>query len=171
VVGQFRNLGVEHFAVLSGDHEQAVAWVGKSVGIDNGFSKLKPDQKADIIREYQERNLPVMFIGDGINDAPALAACHVGVAMGWAGTEVALETADIALTHDDIARLPWLMSLSKRMLKTIKVNIAFGLIFNAAAVVAGGMGWLTPMAAAVVHNAGSVLVGLSSASLAIFPDR
>jgi Zn2+/Cd2+-exporting ATPase len=73
--------------------------------------------------------------------------------------------------HDDIARLPWLIRLSRRMLRVIKVNIAFGLLFNAAAVVAGGLGWLTPIAAALVHNAGSILVVLSSAGLAVFPEE
>ena len=91
--------------------------------------------------------------------------------MGGTGTDVALETADIALTHDDIGKLPWLITLSRRMLVTIKVNIVFGLLFNAAAVVAGGLGWLSPISAAVVHNTGSILVVLSSASLAIFPEK
>jgi len=170
-IARFRNLGIENFAILSGDHEQAVARVAQSLGIENRYAKLKPEQKADVIRKYQERRLPVMFIGDGINDAPALAASSVGVAMGAAGADVALETADIALTHDDISRLPWLMRLSHRMLTVIRVNLVFGLFFNAAAVIAGSMGWMTPIAAALVHNAGSVLVVIVSASLAIFPER
>jgi Cd2+/Zn2+-exporting ATPase len=91
--------------------------------------------------------------------------------MGAAGTDVALETADIALTHDDISRLPWLVRLSKRMLKIIKINIVFGLLFNAGAVVISGMGWLTPIMAAIVHNIGSVIVVIVAASLVIFPKN
>ena len=95
-----------------------------------------------MIRDYQARGLPVMFVGDGINDGPALAVSSVGAA----GTDVALETADMALTHDDISRLPWVIGLSRRMLGIIKLNIAFGIGFNALAVAASGMGWLSPIA-------------------------
>lgn len=170
-VENFESLGISAMAVLSGDHENAVRRVAESVGIHNVYAKLKPQDKVDIIKKYQARDHLVMFIGDGVNDAPALASSQVGVAMGAAGTDVALETADIALTHDDISRLPWLVRLSRRMLGIIKINIVFGLAFNAIAVLAGGMGWLTPIMAAIVHNVGSVLVVIASASLAVFPEK
>ena len=170
-VEQFQQLGITEIAILSGDHDRAVQRVAEAVGINHVYGRLKPQDKVDYINKYQSRNFPVMFVGDGINDAPALAASQVGVAMGAAGTDVALETADIALTHDNISKLPWLVALSRRMLNIIKINIVFGLAFNAVAVVASGMGWLTPIMAAIVHNVGSVLVVFASASLAIFPDQ
>lgn len=170
-VKQFKHLGINEMAILSGDHDNAVKRVADSVEISNVYAKLKPQDKVDIIKKYQSRNLPVMFVGDGINDAPALASSQIGVAMGAAGTDVALETADIALIHDDISKLPWLIRLARRMLGIIKINIVFGLAFNAMAVIASGMGWLTPIMAAITHNVGSVLVVIASASLAIFPDR
>lgn len=170
-IGAFKNLGIDSLAILSGDHETSARRIADSVSIDKVYANLKPQDKVDIIKTYQSRHLPVMFIGDGINDAPALASAQIGVAMGAAGTDVALETADIALTHDDISKLPWLIRLSRRMLGIIKVNIVFGLTFNAVAVVAGGMGWLTPITAAITHNIGSVLVVIASASLAIYPEN
>jgi Cd2+/Zn2+-exporting ATPase len=167
----FNQLGINDMAILSGDHDKAVQRVAETVGIKDFYGRLKPQDKVDVIKEYQSRQLPVMFVGDGINDAPALAVSQVGVAMGAAGTDVALETADIALTHDNISELPWLIRLSRRMLSIIKINIVFGLAFNAAAVLASGMGLLTPIMAAIVHNVGSVLVVFASASLVIFPEK
>ena len=169
-IEQFNDLGIHEMGILSGDHEKAVRRVADAVGIDTVHARLKPQDKVDVINDYQSRDIPVMFVGDGINDAPALASSQVGVAMGAAGTDVVLETADIALTHDDISKLPWLIRLSRRMLTIIKINIVFGLAFNAIAVLAGGMGWLSPIMAAIAHNVGSVLVVFASASLAIFPD-
>ncbi|MCF8031936.1 MAG: cation-translocating P-type ATPase [Desulfarculaceae bacterium] len=168
---RFRDLGVAESAILSGDHAKAVARVARAAGINSVHAGLKPADKVTVIQEYQARDLPVMYVGDGINDAPALAVSSVGVAMGAAGTDVALETADVALTHDDLARLPWVIGLSRRMLAIIKINIAFGVGFNALAVVASGLGWLSPIAAAVTHNVGSVLVVLASASLAVYPEK
>jgi len=167
-VEEFKKLGLNRLAILSGDHEKSVRRVADLVGITEVYSKLKPQDKLEIIKKYQEKELPVMFVGDGINDAPALASANVGVAMGVAGTDVALET---ALAHDDVSKLPWLIRLGQRMLTIIKLNIAFGLVFNTAAVLTGGLGLLTPIMAAIVHNIGSVLVVISSASLAFFPEK
>ncbi|MBW1752573.1 MAG: cation-translocating P-type ATPase, partial [Deltaproteobacteria bacterium] len=142
-VAEFKELGLDRLAILSGDHEKSVLRVADLIGISEVYAALKPQDKLEIIRGFQEKELAVLFVGDGINDAPALASADVGVAMGAAGTDVALETADIALTHDDVSRLPWLIRLSRRMLTIIKFNIAFGLAFNAVAVITSGMGLLT----------------------------
>lgn len=169
-IAKLKKLGLENIGILSGDHEKSVNLVGNSVGIENLWSGLKPDDKLRVIRNMQVQGARVIFVGDGINDAPALAAADTGIAMGAKGTEVALETADIALMGDDISKLPFLIRLSRRMLFIIKINIAFGLVFNLIAVLASGGGFLTPIMGAVVHNVGSVLVVLSSASIGFFRE-
>ena len=170
MVRRLELLGISHTGLLSGDHEKSVNMIAEAVGITEAHGQLKPEDKLAIIRSRQALGERVIFIGDGINDAPALAAANVGIAMGGAGTDVALETADIALMHDNIERIPLLIRLGRRMLLTIKWNIAFGLAFNFIAVLAGGTGILSPIMGAVVHNIGSVLVVLSSASIAFARD-
>lgn len=160
------DLGMQHVGILSGDHKRSACMVAQSVGLSDVWSEMKPQDKLRIIREHQHAGSTVVFVGDGINDAPALASSNVGIAMGAAGTDVALETADIALMNDDISKIPFLFRLSRRMLKVIKWNIAFGLLFNLVAVLAGSGGYLSPIMGALVHNIGSVLVVLCSASMA-----
>ena len=168
---RLRRLGVASIGILSGDHPTAVEQVARNVGADRWWAGLKPEEKLNTIQRLRESNAGViLFVGDGINDAPALAVADIGVAMGAKGTEVALETADIALMHDDISRLPFLISLGRRMLRIIRWNIFFGLAFNLIAVAAGGSGWLSPIMGALVHNVGSVIVVLSSASLAFWSN-
>lgn len=169
-VRSLKELGVERLGILTGDHERSARLVADSVGLTDAWSSMRPQDKLEVIRGFQSSGKVVLFVGDGINDAPALAASNVGVAMGAAGTHVALETADIALMQDDISKLPFLVRLSRRMLKVIKWNIAFGMFFNALAVAASGGGYLTPIWGAVVHNIGSVAVVLSSASLAFVSE-
>jgi Zn2+/Cd2+-exporting ATPase len=168
-----KSSGIVKIGILSGDHEQSVKIIAEKAGAtDFGFS-MQPKDKLEAIRKIQMENngRKVIFIGDGINDAPALAMAYVGIAMGAKGTEVALETSDIALMNDDISRLPFLIRLGKRMVLTIKVNIVLGLTFNLIAVLAGGSGYLSPITGAVVHNVGSVLVVFSSASIAFSSDK
>ncbi len=169
-VQRLESMGINRIGMLSGDHERSTQMVADSVGLKETRWQLKPEQKMRVIKEYRDSGSVVIFVGDGINDAPALAAANVGVAMGAAGTDVALETADIALMNDDISRIPFLIRLSRRMLKVIKWNIVFGMAFNAVAVLASGGGFLSPIMGAVVHNIGSVLVVLSSASIAFLSE-
>jgi Cd2+/Zn2+-exporting ATPase len=165
-VKNLKSLGIEHIGLLSGDHEKSARLVADAVGLTQAWSGQRPEEKLDVIREFQRAGRVVIFVGDGINDAPALAAANVGIAMGAAGTDVALETADIALMNDEISKLPFLIKLSRRMRRTIKWNIAFGMVFNAVAVLASGGGLLSPIMGAIVHNIGSVIVVVSSASIA-----
>jgi Zn2+/Cd2+-exporting ATPase len=170
---KLKSLGIVKIGIFSGDHEQSVKKIaGKTGATDFGFS-MQPKDKLDAIRKIQKENngRKVIFIGDGINDGPALAIADVGIAMGAKGTEVALESADIALMNDDISRLPFLIRLGKRMVFTIKVNIVIGLTFNLMAVIAGGGGYLSPITGAIIHNVGSVLVVLSSAGIAFSSDK
>ncbi|MCW7753380.1 cation-translocating P-type ATPase [Desulfobotulus sp. H1] len=170
-ITELKEAGIQHIAVLSGDHAASVERVGKETGIRILWSGLKPEEKLEQILTLKGEKGRVVFVGDGINDAPALAAADTGIAMGAMGTEVALETADIALMGDDISRLPFLIHLSRRMMGVIRFNIAFALIFNILAVFASGAGLITPIMGAVVHNVGSVLVVLSSASLGFLAEK
>ena len=171
IIRQLKELNIRRIGILSGDHEKSVNLVADAVGATDICYQLKPQDKLETINKWQNAGKKVMFVGDGINDAPALATSYVGIAMGAKGTEVALETADIALMHDDIAKLPFLVKLSRRMLKIIKWNIVFGLTFNLIAVLASGSGFLTPIMGAVVHNIGSIIVVISSASIGFVTDN
>ncbi|MDZ7641750.1 MAG: cation-translocating P-type ATPase [Desulfurivibrio sp.] len=161
-----RAMGIRQLGVLSGDHDKPVRNLADRIGLDKSWSALKPQDKLSIIQQYQQQGHRVIFVGDGVNDAPALARANVGIAMGAAGTDVALETADVALTRDDIALLPFFVALSRRMLTTVKFNIGLGLFFNGVAILGSGYGLLSPIMAALFHNGGSIIVVLSSASLA-----
>ena len=165
-VEQLGALGITCIGMLSGDHDQSAQLIAGRVGIIDTWSELKPQDKLKVIEDFQEKGNVVIFVGDGINDGPALATANVGIAMAAAGTDVALETADIALMNDDISKIPFLIRLSRRMLRIIKWNIAFGMVFNLAAILASGTGLLNPIMGAIVHNIGSVLVVISSASMA-----
>ena len=151
--------------LLTGDNPNAAEAIAGQLGIREVYAGCLPEDKLNQIGSYQKRGNAVCMIGDGINDAPALKKADVGIAMGGVGSDIAVDAADIALVEDEIRELPHLLSLSKRMMTTIRVNLTFSMGLNFLAIALAITGFLGPVIGALVHNAGSVLVILNSALL------
>ena len=151
--------------LLTGDRRETAEFIARSAGIENVKYQCLPEDKMAEIEKMQKEGNPVCMVGDGINDAPALKKADVGIAMGGIGSDIAVDAADIALVRDDISVLPHLLALSGRMMRTIKLNMAFSMALNFAAIVLAMTGILNPVVGALVHNAGSVLVIINSAFL------
>jgi Cd2+/Zn2+-exporting ATPase len=132
VIDLLRGAGVSHTAVLTGDHAGAARSLAASVGVEDVRAGLLPAEKVDAVRELRDRWGQVGMVGDGVNDAPALAASDVGIAMGAVGSDAALETADVALMGDELARLPFAIRLSRAAVRTVRVNIVLALGVKAA---------------------------------------
>ncbi len=153
-----RAAGVRHVVMLTGDNESTALAVAAAVGADEVHAGLLPDDKVRLVRQLEARGEQVAFVGDGVNDAPALAAAHVGVAMGAAGTDVALETADVALMADDLEKLSFAVRLSHKTLGIVKQNIAVSLAIKAVFLVLAVSGWATLWMAVAADMGGSLLV-------------
>ena len=164
MIAALDKIGVQP-VLLTGDHPNAAGAIAGQLGIREVYANCLPEDKLNRIGAYQENGNAVCMIGDGINDAPALKKANVGIAMGGIGSDIAVDAADIALVDDEIRELPHLLSLSKRMMTTIKVNLTFSMGLNFLAIVLAITGLLGPVIGALVHNAGSVLVIINSALL------
>ena len=164
MVAQVKQAGVTP-VLLTGDHENAAGQIADQIQIDEVRANCLPEQKLEWIDQYQAAGSRVCMIGDGINDAPALKKAYVGIAMGGIGSDIAVDAADIALVDDEIRELPHLLRLARRMMITIKCNLAFSMTLNFIAIILAMNGVLNPVVGALVHNAGSVLVILNSALL------
>lgn len=151
--------------LLTGDNENSAAAIAKQLHIEKVHASCLPEDKLKWITSYQEEKKAVCMIGDGVNDAPALKAADVGIAMGRIGSDIAVDAADIALIDDEVKELPHLLSLSKRMMTTIKLNLTFSMTLNFLAIALAITGILNPVFGALVHNAGSVAVIINSALL------
>ncbi len=161
VVKQLKSMGITDIAVISGDQQAPADAISRRIGIDTAFAGQSPSDKLARIAAYDKGVL--VYVGDGINDAPALKAADTGIAMGLNGSDAALETADIVLMNDRLDKLTVLFSLGRTMSRVIQISIALSFLINLVSVIAGATGWLTPVWGAVTHNAGSILVvGLSS---------
>ena len=164
MIAALDKIGVQP-VLLTGDHPNAAGAIAGQLGTREVYANCLPEDKLNRIGAYQENGNAVCMIGDGINDAPALKKANVGIAMGGIGSDIAGDAADIALVDDEIRELPHLLSLSKRMMTTIKVNLTFSMGLNFLAIVLAITGLLGPVIGALVHNAGSVLVIINSALL------
>lgn len=151
--------------MLTGDNKNSAQNIANIVGIDDIHPSLLPEDKMNIIKNLEDSKSPTCMIGDGVNDALALKYSSVGISMGSIGSDIAIEASDIALASDDIKNIPYLLYLSKKTMKTIKLNITFSLALNFLAIILAITGILNPVVGALVHNLGSVFVILNSAKL------
>ncbi|MEE6164110.1 cation-translocating P-type ATPase [Mycolicibacterium sp. 120322] len=165
VLDALRAAGVRRVVMITGDHPAAAAAVAAELGITEWRAEVMPDDKLNLVRELRECGHTVAMVGDGVNDAPALAAADIGIAMGLGGTDVAVETADVALASDDLRRLLDVRALGGRAVDVIQQNYAMSIAVNAIGLLIGAGGALSPVLAAVLHNASSVAVVANSARL------
>ena len=164
-VRALKRIGVEHTVMLTGDNAGTAAAVARELGIDEYRAELLPQQKVDAVHDLTARYGHVAMVGDGVNDAPALAAASVGIAMGAAGTDVALETADVALMSDDLSRLPIAVGLGRRTLRVIRQNIAFAIVVKVVFVLLTFLGHITLWLAVLADMGTSLLVTANSLRL------
>ncbi len=162
IVDRLHDLGIERVVMLTGDHQVAAERVAAATGVDDVSAGLLPQDKVHAIGQLSHTYGPTAMIGDGVNDAPALAAAEVGVAMGAAGSDVAIETADIALMSDDLARLPWLVSHARRTLRIVRQNVAWALGAKAVVMVLATLG-VASLWMAIAADMGASLIVIANA--------
>lgn len=164
MVAELTGMGAQTI-LLTGDNHWTANYFAEQVGITSIKAGLLPEEKVNNILRLLQDGKSVCMIGDGVNDAPALKAASVGVAMGAMGSDIAVEASDIALMSDDISRIPYLKRLSNATVSTIKFSISLSLFINFLAIIMSFLGWLTPTTGALVHNAGSIFVVMIAAML------
>jgi Cd2+/Zn2+-exporting ATPase len=170
-IAALRGLGVKRLVMLTGDNERVARAVGAELGLDEVHAALLPEDKARLVRELRARYTRVIVVGDGINDAPAMAAADVAEAMGGAGSAVALETADIALMADDLTRLPYAISLSRASRRTIVINLVVSLGVIALLVPSALLGLAGIGVAVAIHESSTLVVVANALRLLAFRER
>ena len=168
IIADLKSLEIERIVMLTGDNERVAQAIAAKIGLDDYYANLMPEEKVRIVKELEAEYGSVAMVGDGVNDAPALASASIGIAMGAAGTDVALETADVVLMADDLSNISYLIALSRQTRKTLITNLGFAL----AAIVIMLIAIFTanfPLPLAVIgHEGGTVLVSLNGLRLLMF---
>jgi len=164
-LADLKESGVRRVAMISGDRQPVVTRVAAEIGCEEAKGDCLPQNKVEFVRSVRAKGYRVAVVGDGVNDAPALAAGDIGIAMGAAGSEVAIHTATIALMNNDLRRLPFLVKLSRSTRAVINQNFLFGLLFIVVGLTVTSLGYIGPIPAAILHNVGSLIVIFNSARL------
>ncbi|MHC4624997.1 MAG: heavy metal translocating P-type ATPase [Planctomycetota bacterium] len=170
-VGELLGIGVKRATMLTGDRDEVANRVAAELGCTDYKAHCLPQDKLSIVEQLRKDGHTVAVVGDGINDAPALAAGDLGIAMGAAGSDVAINSASIALMSDDLKRLPFLVRLSRKTRGIINLNLFFGIVFIILGVAAAAAAWLPAVYAAVLHFLGSLLVVFNSARLVRYGEE
>jgi Cd2+/Zn2+-exporting ATPase len=165
VIEDLHSLGIQKTIMLTGDNTGTANAIGDQVGVSDIKAELLPQDKLMFIKDLRNKYDRVAMVGDGVNDAPALAASAVGIAMGGAGTDTALETADIALMADDLGKLPFTVKISRKALSIIKQNITFSLGIKLVALLLVIPGWLTLWIAIFADMGATLIVTLNGLRL------
>ena len=164
-IASLKSMGIRKITMLTGDNANVAGTVAARIGVDDFRAGLLPEDKQEVVRDLQRQGSKVGMIGDGINDAPALALADVGIAMGGGGTDVAIDTADVTLMNDDLDRVADFLWMSRKVIRRIKLNIFFSIIYNVIGLTLGSLAMLTPVMAVIFQEAGCVTVVLSSTLL------
>ena len=164
-LAELKEAGVRRVAMISGDRQPVATRVGREIGCEEAVGECLPQDKVEFVKTVKAKGYRVAVVGDGVNDAPALAAGDMGIAMGAAGSEVAIHTATIALLNNDLRRLPFLIKLSRATRAVINQNFLFGVFFIISGLTLTAFGIVGPIVAAILHNVGSLIVIFNSARL------
>jgi Zn2+/Cd2+-exporting ATPase len=164
-LADLKQCGVRRIAMVSGDRQPVATRVAKEIGCEEAVGECLPQNKVEYVRQLKAKGYRVAVVGDGVNDAPALAAGDMGIAMGAAGSEVAIHSATLALMNNDLQRLPFLIRLSRQTRSVINQNFLFGICFVIGGLVLAAMKYINPIVAAMLHVIGSLLVVFNSARL------
>lgn len=164
-ISLLKKAGIKNITMLTGDNPVIAKAVAEEIGVDNFAANLLPEQKQEYVGKLQQQGHRVAMLGDGINDAPALAKADIGIAMGGSGTDVAIETADVSLMKDDLYSLVDFVATSKKVFQRIKLNIFFSIIYNVIGLTLASIGKLTPVWAIIFQEAGCLTVVISSTLL------
>lgn len=170
-ITKLKNTGLSRIIMLTGDNPLVANCIAKSAGLTEVFASQLPEDKVNSIKTLTNEGHSVGMIGDGVNDAPALATASVGIVMGAIGSDVAIDAADIALMSDDLSKLPFLLRICKKTKNRIIFNIVISMFINFGAIILAGFGLLNPVTAALVHNFGSVFVVVNSALLLTYKEN
>src|SRR5581483_5436504 len=157
-LAELKENNVRRIAMVSGDRQPVATRVAAEIGCEEAKGDCLPQNKVEFVRAVKAKGYKVAVVGDGVNDAPALAAGDLGIAMGAAGSEVAIHSATIALMNNDLRRLPFLVKLSRSTRAVINQNFAFGICFIIAGLSAGAFGIIGPVTAAILHVTGTFIV-------------
>ncbi|MBM3292542.1 cation-translocating P-type ATPase [Candidatus Bathyarchaeota archaeon] len=165
IISDARRSGAKKIVILTGDKQEVADEVAERAGVDEVVADLLPAEKVTHVKQLKEAGGKVMMVGDGINDAPSLATADVGIAMGLTGTDIAIETAGITLSNNNLEGVPKLLRIGRETMKIVKLNIAFALIVNAIGIILSSTGQVSPLIASIIHEGNALIVMLNSLRL------